>query len=148
MAFIIILHYIFILEIFTGLLWGSFEIAFFVTTFEEIPSENQGQMMTLYNLIHTICIGLGCFMGAFTFYYLGNDIQSYHIIFFVSGLLRLSSVLFFPRKKLTESKVLAYDLVRLTGVRPNMGMISRPFWQAYGKVKKHLKQNESKDKSQ
>ena len=128
-------NYIFILEIFTGLLWGAFEIAFLVTCFEEIPSEQQAQFMTWYNLLHTLCIGIGCVAGISTFYFMENSIHTYYVIFVVSGILRLSSILFFPRKKIINGKTIVSTFVKTLAVRPNMGIIGRPMWQIFNKVK-------------
>lgn len=135
-------YYILVLEIFTGVLWGAFEIAFFVTCFEEIKVEKQATYMSLYNLLHTVFIGIGCLSGAFLFYYLGSEINSYYIIFFISGLLRLLSLLIFPKKDI--SVVFTEDIIpanRLYAVRPNMGMVGKVMWP----VMKLFKKEDPKD---
>ncbi len=131
--------YIFILEILTGMMWGGFEIAFMITCFEEIPAQSQAKIMSLYNLIHTLCIGVGCLLGALTFYYMDVSLKTYFFIFALSTALRLASLLFFPRKKIESSEILALDLIRITGVRPNTGYVVRPFWQAFQKMKRSSK---------
>lgn len=131
-------YYILILEFFTGILWGSFEIAFLVTCFESIPTEKQSNYMSLYNFTHTIFIGAGCLFGALTFYYLGNEQYSYHIIFFVSGVLRLISLSIFPGREIKLTTRLPF-ITKIYGVRPNMGGVGKvmlPFLKKLSKNKK------------
>jgi MFS family permease len=129
-------QYIIFLEVLTGLMWGAFEISFYVTCFEEIPTEKQAQMMTWYNLLHTLCIGVGCFFGLMTFAYLGNHYDSYITIFMFSGLLRGLSLLAFPRRKIVNGEIVVSSLVRTLGVKPSLGIFSKPLWQLFKKIKK------------
>lgn len=140
--------WIFYLEIFTGLLWGAFEVSFLVICFEEIPANKQAKIMTWYNLLHTSCIALGSILGLLCFYKLGNHIESYYLIFVTSGILRLSSICFFPRKKVVNGTVVVADFTRSLAVRPNMGSITRPVWQVYKKAKERYdKRGLNKNKS-
>lgn len=128
--------FIFILEIFTGLAWGAFEIAFFVTCFEEIPTHEQARFMSWYNFLHTIAIGVGCVAGLSLFRQLGPSIDSYFTIFIISSLIRLVSLFYFPRKKIINGKMVVSTFSRSIAVRPNMGFVGRPLWQVYKKFKK------------
>lgn len=130
------IYLIFSLELFTGMLWGIFEICFLVTVFEEIPTEKQSVYMTRYNFWHTLSIGIGAVLGIIFFYFLKELQNIYFIIFFISTMLRGISLFFFPRKLITTKKTFFADLFRVIAVRPNMGMIGRPMWQILRRFKK------------
>lgn len=136
-VFIKNVHYIFLLEIMTGILWGAFELSFTITCFEEIPTDKQAKIMSQYNILHTLCIGIGSFAGLYLFSTMPENAQTYHLIFIGSVLLRFSSLLFFPRKTIDSSQNIVYVAFNRTlGIRPNMGSIGRPVWQILKKIKK------------
>lgn len=124
------------MEFITGLLWGAFELAFFITSFEEIPTKDQSRFMTIFNLFHTIAIGIGSILGLSYFYFKGAHIEVYLSIFLISSCMRATSLLFFPRKKIMNGEnVYLMTYVRMLAVRPNLGLISRPIWQLKRKPK-------------
>lgn len=127
---------IFALELVTGFMWGTFEIAFFVTCFEEIPTEEQSRTISKYNFMHTLCIAIGSFSGLYMFSQMDQTITSYHEIFLYSSLLRFAAVFFFPRKKLMDAHSQPSIFIRLVAVRPNMGSVGKPMWQFYKKISK------------
>ncbi len=121
------------LEIFTGILWGSFEVAFFIICFEEIPKNQQAQVMSRYNFLHTLAIGIGSLSGLWLFSFFEAKASTYHLIFLISAGLRLLTLFSFPRKKIYLKKVLPFISMRLLAVRPNVGSITKPMWQLFKK---------------
>jgi predicted MFS family arabinose efflux permease len=138
--------YLIFLEVFTGFLWGGFELCVLVSTFESTSSEKQPILMSLYNLYHTLFITFGCLMGALCFYLLKEKENVYQTIFLTSTSLRLFALLFFPASLFIKIRKNLYSpfislLSRPLGLRPNTGNISRPLWFFIKKVKREDKED-------
>lgn len=127
---------IMILELLTGIMWGVFEICFLVTVFEEIPTEKQSVYMTRYNFWHTLSIGIGAILGIICFYNFKEYANIYFIIFGISTVLRGLSIFTFPRKHIKTDISIFADYFRTLGLRPGVGMITRPMWLLLKYLKK------------
>ncbi len=129
-------EFIFLLEIITGMLWGAFEVAFYIICFEVIPTQDQSKVISRYNFLHTIAIGIGSLSGLWLFSRFEANAQTYYMIFAISSLLRFSTLLYFPQKIIFASKKIPMIFMRVLAVRPNMGSIIKPMWQVMRKMKK------------
>ena len=130
------LGYLIFLEVLAGVAWGVFEVCFYVTLFEKVPKEEQVEVNTYYNLVHTICIGIGCLFGAVTFHSLGPSITSYYQVFVISAIIRLTTFAKIPKMKIKVRFKQIPALSKIFAVRPNIGAVSRPIWGLARKYKK------------
>lgn len=120
---------IFFLELFTGIMWGTFDICFFITVFEEIPTEKQSVYMTRFNFWHTLAMGVGSLLGIICFFQFKNYSHIYFIVFGISTLLRALAIFTFPRRHIKTELSVFSDFFRSLAIRPGIGIITRPMWQ-------------------
>ena len=90
-------YYLFPLEIGSGILWGGFELGFFLTFFSHISVEKQTSLLTLFNFLHTFAMIVGTSLGALAFSHFNLHPQHYFILFAASGLLRFVCIALFPK---------------------------------------------------
>lgn len=114
------------LEVFTGFLWGGFELAFVLISFREAPSSFQSFYVSYFSFFHVIIGGLGVFLGIITFKIFENQQSVYFIIFILSGGFRLMALTSFPGFKEIRFKENIKMYYRIWAIRPNMGWVQRP----------------------
>ncbi len=118
--------YLISLEIGSGMLWGSFELALFLTIFNNIPEEEQTSVLTSFNFLHTIAILLGTTLGAWCFNILALHPHRYLIVFIFSGFLRFLCLPLFPGvwQKTKEQRAFKF-LVKPLAMRPGQDALGK-----------------------
>lgn len=87
--------YLAFLQILTGIFWGCFELASFMMLFEVIPSKERAAVQSKYNLLNSIGMVVGSWVGG-TLLSMGSNLrQGYENTYSVSTALRLAMVLMF-----------------------------------------------------
>ncbi len=133
------------LEVFTGILWGGFELAFVLISFREAPSSFQSFYVSYFSFFHVIFGALGVFLGIMVFKTFESYANVYYLIFILSGGLRLLSLVSFPGFREIRFKDNIKMYYRVWAIRPNMGWIQRPSISIINKSgKRNLKFKKSK----
>ncbi|MBF0299584.1 MAG: MFS transporter [Oligoflexia bacterium] len=88
--------YLFIVEIFSGMLWGVFDLCVFIIVFNDINEKEQAQVLSLFNFIHNLFLVISSFAGGIVLSFGGSSYHSYIYIFMISTFLRLISLRAFP----------------------------------------------------
>ncbi|MBF0315683.1 MAG: MFS transporter [Oligoflexia bacterium] len=95
---------IFVIEFFSGILWGLFELALFLIVFNRVPTVEQPTLLSGFNLINNTIVVLGSLVGgaclayfhskAITWTTISNIVYSreYSYVFFLSTCVRLIPV--------------------------------------------------------
>lgn len=133
--------FLFSLEFFTGVLWGCFDLSWSLLSFSLAPEEKQEPFVRIFNLSHTFAIGLGCILGAWVFLNPLMGVNSYLYVFCCSTMIRLFSLLLFPRGKILvkDKKDRLRGLIaslRMTSFRLNSGVVKRLSSKFYNHSKK------------
>ena len=82
------------IQIWSGIGWTSFNLAASNFIYDNIPSKKRGKYIALYNLLIGVSITLGGFIGSIIITIIDiMMINPFHLVFFLSGLVRLSAVI-------------------------------------------------------
>ena len=106
----------------SGAAWAAYELAFFLLFFEAIPKAKRTAVLTLYNLFNTAAWVAGALAGGLVLRTLGLTANSYLVLFALSSVGRLASLMILRRARLAtvESAPIA---VRTVGLRPSAASI-------------------------
>jgi len=91
--------YLACLQIFSGLVWGCYELAMLLQFFRQIPSQRRVALLTAYNVGNSAAMVLGTILGACVLYGIGRTTEGYLAVFVLSGCLRLLAVLAMPGRR-------------------------------------------------
>jgi MFS family permease len=80
--------YIVALQILSGMGWACFEVGLALVFFQDLRPEEKVPVLTIYNLLNSVAIIAGTFIGAQLLSLLGAEKTSYWILFAVGALLR------------------------------------------------------------
>ena len=109
----------------SGLAWATYELAMFLMFFEALPRERRVSLLTLYNLGNAAAMLCGSLLGALLLKLAGPGWTSYLILFGVSSLGRLTTVVLLGR--IHEVSVPVVRAARRTlAVRPSAGTVDQP----------------------
>ncbi|MEI8348495.1 MAG: hypothetical protein WCG27_13585, partial [Pseudomonadota bacterium] len=103
--------FLMLIQVWSGLVWGIFELCLFLFLFNDIPEKKQTSILSVYSFIQTLFIVSGSILGGIFLKALGKTELTYHSLFIVSSILRFAAIfLLFPRKskkmKLTRVSLL------------------------------------------
>lgn len=134
---------LFVLEIFTGVFWGVFEIVFLLNVFQKLSPEDNAGFMISFNLLNSVAIGMGTLLGACLFQYFPREeiIKNYVLVLSSSSLLRLVSIFFIPNINLKKVTVKILPFMRPVGPRINVGIGERASWRLFKNKEKKKKPN-------
>ncbi|MEN0060374.1 MAG: permease, partial [Bdellovibrio sp.] len=88
-------HHVFILvlQLFSGLAWACVEVGLALIFFKDIKQEEKVPMLTVYNLLNSVAIILGTYIGGKVLWYFGEKLTSYHAVFLLGSFTRAFSFL-------------------------------------------------------
>ena len=109
----------------SGVAWATYELAMFLMFFEAIPRERRVGLLTLYNLGSALAMVCGSLLGASLLKLAGPGWTSYLILFGVSSLGRLTTVVLLSRLREVPVPV-ARPATRTLAVRPSAGTMDQP----------------------
>lgn len=123
-----------VLQITSGMMWGCYELAMLLQFFRRIPHAQRVSVLTLYNLGNSLAMVAGSLIGGAVLTLLNRSPQSWLLIFVLSSVLRLCSLLLLPRRQANVldthtadlSPVPDATLSRTIAVRPMSGSVERP----------------------
>jgi hypothetical protein len=114
-----------VLQIFSGFIWGCYELSTFLLLLETIPDDRRTAVLTRHNLLHAASVALGSLIGAALFWQIGGGAVAYSTLFLSSALLRMLTLLML-RKVSDAPRVPVWVGLRTLAVRPSAGSIERP----------------------
>jgi MFS family permease len=114
-----------VIQILSGIAWAAYELGFFLSFFETLPTGQRTKLLTIYNLANTLAICVGALTGWAVLSYFGCHSSTYYCLFAASSfgrLLCLSVLIGFvsPKRKIRSM------VLRILSVRPGAGSIGAP----------------------
>lgn len=119
------LPYLLLVQLLGGVIWAGYELATLLLLFERIKVEERTSVLTLFNLANAAAVVAGALGGGLLLAELGTGRGAYHVLFWVSGIVRLLAILpvgLIGRRQRHRVQVLP----RVLGVRPNTGSLDAP----------------------
>jgi MFS family permease len=119
------LRWLLAVQLVSGVMWASFELAAMLSFFEGIPRRERTSVLTLYNFTNAGAIALGSLLGGAFFRFLPADAAVYGWLFFASSAARLLALrLLWPVGSLGAPRVRV--VLRTLAIRPAQGAFQRP----------------------
>ncbi len=112
--------YLSFLQVFGGVTWAAYELAFFLLFFETIPRHERTSLLTIYNFANALALVLGALLGAGWLALIGESHSSYLQLFGLSSAARLLALAFLLRVPQMEIRAVALTL-RTLALRPSDG---------------------------
>lgn len=103
-------EFIYALQLVSGLLWAFVEVGLALIFFKDLKHEEKVPVLTVYNLLNSVAIILGTFIGGKLLWYFGEKFISYQILFAIAGVGRMAGFLplyFLARKKVSSESVVS-----------------------------------------
>ena len=94
------MHYLILVQAYSGFVWAGFEIASFNYLFDTIIPQKRARYIAYYNVLNGVALFFGALIGGLFVKY--NDMfwSKYLLVFLLSGVFRyLTSFIFVPRIK-------------------------------------------------
>lgn len=86
-----------LVQLFGGIVWAAYELAFFLLFFESIPEAERTRVLTLYNLADKLAWVAGSLLGALLLRGLGTTREAYLLLFVLSSTGRVLTLLLLRR---------------------------------------------------
>jgi MFS family permease len=119
------LRWLLAVQLVSGVMWASFELASMLSFFEGIPRRERTSVLTLYNFGNAAAIGAGSLLGGAFFRFLPPDASIYVWLFFASSVARaLALRMPWPIGNLGVPRVRI--VLRTLALRPAQGALQRP----------------------
>lgn len=96
--------FIFALQFYSGLAWAFVEVGLSLIFFKDLENEEKIPVLTVYNLMNSLAIILGTFVGGKFLWLFGEKISSYYAVFVLGSVVRAIS--FIPLYRFVRSQLL------------------------------------------
>ncbi len=114
-----------LLQVVSGVVWGAYELAFFLLFFESIAEEERTSLLTFYNLFNSTAWVAGSLVGGLILFACGTSYHGYLLIFGLSSLGRLLALPLLARSQ-SQELPMAELRVRSVAIRPNPAAMDVP----------------------
>jgi len=117
--------YLFVLQLFAGVAWATFEFAAFLLYFDTIREEERTSLLTTMNVANASAMVAGSLLGGALLEAFGSGTTAYHVIFALSGatrLLILAGLAGVALRRVPVPRV----VFRTVALRDSLGSIARP----------------------
>jgi MFS family permease len=117
--------YLLLVQLVAGMVWAAYELATLLLVFESIEEAERTSILTTFNLGNALAMVGGGLLGGWLLSALGTDRTAYHVLFAVSAVVRLLTIVplaLVARRPLVPAVVQTSTVA----VRPNLGAIDRP----------------------
>ena len=119
------LRWLLAVQLLSGVMWASFELAAMLSVFEGIPRLERTSVLTLYNFSNAAAIALGSLLGGAFFRFLPAEAPVYAWLFFASSAARaLALRMLWPIGSLGVPR--ARVVLRTLAIRPAQGAFQGP----------------------
>lgn len=102
-------YFIFFLQLLSGLAWAFVEVGLSLIFFKDLKHEEKIPVLMVYNLLNSVAIILGTFVGGKFLWFFGEKISSYYMVFILGSVSRAAG--FIPLYLYTKSQVFAFAKV-------------------------------------
>ena len=96
------LTWLLLLQVISGVVWGAYELAFFLLFFESIAEEERTSLLTFYNLFNSTAWVAGSLVGGLILFACGTSYHGYLLVFGLSSLGRLLALSLLARSQSQE----------------------------------------------
>jgi len=107
-------------QILSGIVWGAYELGFFLLIFDAVPASKRTKMLTYYNFANCTSWCIGAAAGGAILSTFGMNQQAYWILFGVSSIGRLSALALLiglqPPRRMFNQIVVRVLSVRANGI--------------------------------
>lgn len=118
-------YWLMLIQVYSGMVWAAYELAFFLMFFESIPEEKRTSMLTVYNLINVTAWVSGAALGGFILFRMNTQFEGYLLLFGLSAIGRFFAILLLYR--VPKIDVAADEIgLRTIAVRPNGANLDAP----------------------
>jgi MFS family permease len=83
-------YYVVGLQVLSGLTWACFEVGLSLIFFKDLKQEEKVPVLTIYNLLNSVAIIGGTFLGGFLLHLMGEQKISYWMLFVIGAALRVT----------------------------------------------------------
>jgi MFS family permease len=112
-------------QVIAGIVWGAYELATLLLLFESIREDERTSVLTAFNLLNALATVGGALLGGALLKVLLADANAYHVLFLVSGVGRLLTLI--PLMRVPDMKAEPRPIsIRAVAVRPSVGSIDSP----------------------
>jgi MFS family permease len=119
------LPYLLCVQVVSGCVWAGYELATFLLLFEHIDEGERTSVLTLFNFANAVALVGGALIGGSLLHAIGTSRESYWILFGLSTVARVVSLVFLFRIEHVRFAP-ATLAVRALGVRANTGSLDAP----------------------
>lgn len=81
---------IYVLQFFSGFAWAFVEVGLALIFFKDLKASEKIPILTVYNLLNSVAIILGTYLGVKMLLLVGENMTGYHTVFVLGGVARLS----------------------------------------------------------
>ncbi len=81
-------YFILALQFVSGLAWAFVEVGLALIFFKDIKQEEKVPILTVYNLLNSLAIILGTYVGGKFLWFFGETVKSYYAVFILGSLSR------------------------------------------------------------
>lgn len=99
-------YFIFFLQLLSGLAWAFVEVGLSLIFFKDLKHEEKIPVLMVYNLLNSVAIILGTFVGGKFLWFFGEKISSYYMVFILGSVSRAAG--FLPLYLYTKSQVFSF----------------------------------------
>lgn len=115
-------YYLLLVQALAGIFWGGYELAYLLLFFETLPAKERTSLLTNFNVANSAAICLGSLFGGWVLTNLGDDRQTYYMLFGLSSSLRaivVSGLVWLPRVRL-KAKPMAVRSIGMRATDPSL----------------------------
>lgn len=117
--------YLLAIQVFAGMAWGAYELATLLLLFESIREDERTSVLTAFNFLNALATVGGALLGGALLKAFLTGGNAYYIIFLVSAVGRLFTLL--PLMRVSDMKPTPRPMsLRMVAVRPAVGSIDSP----------------------
>ncbi|WP_373999530.1 MFS transporter [Bdellovibrio bacteriovorus] len=80
--------FIYFLQLISGFAWAFVEVGLSLIFFKDLKQEEKVPVLTVYNLLNSVAIILGTYMGGKVLWFLGEKVTSYYAVFILGSVSR------------------------------------------------------------
>lgn len=120
-------YYLFCVQVYSGFIWGGFEMSSFNFIFDTTTPQKRATCIAYHNMIHGMALIVGAMLGGVIIRYNTVFRSQYLLVFLISAVLRFSASSFFIPKirEVRDVEKIAYPrlLMKVVSTMPTIGLI-------------------------
>lgn len=97
------LYFVCFLQLLSGMAWAFVEVGLALIFFKDLKQEEKVPMLTVYNLLNSMAIILGTYVGGKVLWVLGEKVSSYYTVFILGSFARAAG--FYPLYRYVKTQL-------------------------------------------